>query len=703
VSVCRCFPIYVPTHAFAPIATSTQDARALYSAQHAEKSTSALIAPFSISDTTITDTRTEAKAKKEHPRSRQKNKKSNTTTRNDGEPALRTSGQQSEVISAWKQVGGDLDQAQFAIKETDEGSMAIGDGALGENSNDLYIFVALMYHSEPGVQAASSLSLPLLGHAGTILFCLIKSSLMHHSRTAVPATASLQLPTLSLESDRAHSNARLEADTFWTTTHLDLRSIPRLTVQYTSSLGNAPVGDTSAPLLQPEHNGHSQSHLLSDIHISIPNTNAAQITIPFDRNQEQELCPGWFDMNHMVDDEAMSSQSHSNFPMFDISNERSCVNDHSFMSDFSNSSNLAFNFDSFQDSTQDRQTNNGPYKFTFNAHAGQPFVGNASYSVNGDGQTLGYGIASQNQSDSFVSEPGTVRSTMEPPIHALFAVLPPTQPSLVPTPVGIPQTPVVSPSTTQTPVVTPSNSQVPVATQSPTQAPGVTTPSVTQIPVGAPSIGHGPVAVQPPTQDPAAMSPIAQTPFAAPSTTQTPIIVPQAAQIPVSALPKPRKKGPGRLTSNIGALSQSLLSNETASITTLTPSIPSPTAENQPGISTSSLTSSLPLRPAENQPTEEVRRSGRPVVPSKHSEVVPITSKTIPISQNEKENIPPCTPPDWAVQARNHLLVRDMGEEWQKCVDVWSKLEGKLGYGCLTGTKVMHYLLLVIISDCCFS
>ena len=137
---------------------------------------------------------------------------------------------------------------------------------------------------------------------------------------------------------------------------------------------------------------------------------------------------------------------------------------------------------------------------------------------------------------------------------------------------------------------------------------GVTTPSVTQIPVGAPSIGHGPVAVQPPTQDPAAMSPIAQTPFAAPSTTQTPIIVPQAAQIPVSALPKPRKKGPGRLTSNIGALSQSLLLNETASITTLTPSIPLPTAENQPGISTSSPTSSLPLRPAENQPTKEVRR-----------------------------------------------------------------------------------------------
>ena len=74
----------------------------------------------------------------EPARSRKKNRKSNTTTEDDGEPALKTSGQQSEVISAGKETEGDLDQAQFTFKETDEGHTVIGDGASGENSNDLY-------------------------------------------------------------------------------------------------------------------------------------------------------------------------------------------------------------------------------------------------------------------------------------------------------------------------------------------------------------------------------------------------------------------------------------------------------------------------------------------------------------------------------------------------------------------------------------
>jgi len=60
-------------------------------------------------------------------------------TEDNGEPALKTSGQQSEVILAGKETEGDLDQAQFTFKKTDEMRTVIGDGASGENSNDLYI------------------------------------------------------------------------------------------------------------------------------------------------------------------------------------------------------------------------------------------------------------------------------------------------------------------------------------------------------------------------------------------------------------------------------------------------------------------------------------------------------------------------------------------------------------------------------------
>jgi len=115
---------------------------------------------------------------------------------------------------------------------------------------------------------------------------------MHHSGTVlVLAKAGLHTPTISLKSEMAQSNARLGADSSWPMAHLDLHSIPCSTVQYTLSIGNAPlVGDAS--LQQPKHNGHSQSYLLSDVHESISDINAAQITIPFDRTQEPELCPG---------------------------------------------------------------------------------------------------------------------------------------------------------------------------------------------------------------------------------------------------------------------------------------------------------------------------------------------------------------------------------------------------------------------------
>jgi len=364
----------------------------------------------------------------------------------------------------------------------------------------------------------------------------------------------------------------------------------------------------------------------------------------------------------MIDDDPMSSQPRSNFPMFNILNECSSANDFSFMSNFSDSSDLSFDFSSFQD--PNCQTNNEPYDFIFNTHAGSPFVrlgDNASYS-NGDGQTLGYSIASHNPFavplpiqqlpipalGSIPQMPVGLLSTIQTPvIMPSTTQMPVVTPPTIQTPVLVPstiQTPIITPLTTQTPIVMLSNTQVPAMTPSPTL-------DITQTPVDVPPTGHVPVTVQLPTQNPVTAS----------SITQTPSVAPSATQIPVSALPKPRKRGPGRAATNISALSQSLSLNEAASLTSPTPSVPQSTVENQPRLSsndilsTSSATSSLPLGPAGNQPTEKVRRSGCPVVPSKHSEVVPITSKTTPTSQNEKENVPPGTPLDWATMAATFI------------------------------------------------
>ena len=111
---------------------------------------------------------------------------------------------------------------------------------------------------------------------------------MHHSGTVlVPAKASSHTPTISLESEMAQSNARLGADSSWPMAHLDLHSIPRSTVQYTSSIGNAPlVGDAS--LQQPERNGHSQLYLLSDVHESISDINAEYIALPLNSTSNPE-------------------------------------------------------------------------------------------------------------------------------------------------------------------------------------------------------------------------------------------------------------------------------------------------------------------------------------------------------------------------------------------------------------------------------
>ena len=88
----------------------------------------------------------------------------------------------------------------------------------------------------------------------------------------------------------------------------------------------------------------------------------------------------------------------------------------------------------------------------------------------------------------------------------------------------------------------------------------------------------------------------------------------------------------------------------------------------------------------------ETRRSSRPVVPSKRVEQMnQIGSKnatTASVSSLEKENIPFGIPPAWAVAAKNHFLIRDLGSEWVTCVGEWFELEALLGYGSQPGTKV---------------
>ncbi|KAF8190104.1 hypothetical protein BJ912DRAFT_833020, partial [Pholiota molesta] len=47
----------------------------------------------------------------------------------------------------------------------------------------------------------------------------------------------------------------------------------------------------------------------------------------------------------------------------------------------------------------------------------------------------------------------------------------------------------------------------------------------------------------------------------------------------------------------------------------------------------------------------------------------------------------PNEPPTWTVLAKENLLLRELGKDWVECVDLWFRLEEKLGYGVMTGTR----------------
>ena len=76
-----------------------------------------------------------------------------------------------------------------------------------------------------------------------------------------------------------------------------------------------------------------------------------------------------------------------------------------------------------------------------------------------------------------------------------------------------------------------------------------------------------------------------------------------------------------------------------------------------------------------------------------------IGSKNVPVSlvSIEKENIPPTSPPTWAIAAKNYLLGTDLGADWRACVQGWIELEAMLEYGSVAGSRVCSYYMFYIL------
>ena len=141
------------------------------------------------------------------------------------------------------------------------------------------------------------------------------------------------------------------------------------------------------------------------------------------------------------------------------------------------------------------------------------------------------------------------------------------------------------------------------------------------------------------------------------------------------------------MTAQIDIMQQCSPGASRASLTSLTASaLPNLSPTMQPS-SSQSVTEAL-------APPADKRRSGRALVPSKRLEAMhkigSNVPKGLPPTEHlpEKENSDPQAPPEWTRLAKEHLLTRDLGSEWQECVNSWLELEVRLGYGTMTGTKV---------------
>ena len=76
-----------------------------------------------------------------------------------------------------------------------------------------------------------------------------------------------------------------------------------------------------------------------------------------------------------------------------------------------------------------------------------------------------------------------------------------------------------------------------------------------------------------------------------------------------------------------------------------------------------------------------------------------IGSKNVPVLlvSVEKENIPPTSPPTWAIAAKNYLLGTDLRVDWGACVQGWIELKAMLEYGSVARSRVHSYYMFYIL------
>jgi hypothetical protein len=72
-----------------------------------------------------------------------------------------------------------------------------------------------------------------------------------------------------------------------------------------------------------------------------------------------------------------------------------------------------------------------------------------------------------------------------------------------------------------------------------------------------------------------------------------------------------------------------------------------------------------------------------------------IGSKNASVILAEKENIPPSSPPEWAIATKYYLLGTDLGAEWRGCVEGWIELEEILGYEAFSRSKARTFSCLI--------
>jgi len=153
-------------------------------------------------------------------------------------------------------------------------------------------------------------------------------------------------------------------------------------------------------------------------------------------------------------------------------------------------------------------------------------------------------------------------------------------------------------------------------------------------------------------------------------------------------------KAPAGVSSATSGLLAQLTGNPISSPSSGSSNGPASLPVNDPSLSP--LGQPTPPTATSNQ-ADAGRRSSRAIIPSKRNEQMSKIGSNPGATVVEKENTPPDSPPNWAISAKNFLLVRNLGGDWNSCVEAWLELEGMLGYGTVSGTKVCINIILIII------